>query len=155
MNDPRPELRLVHLLRGITVELDLLGAEFAATHGLHPTDLRALIHLLDAQRAGIVATPGWLGQRLGLNSPAVSALLDRLQRLGHVRRERDPADRRRVRLVVEPAALDLGGSFFGPLIDAMVDAMADFQRAELDTVQRFLTAMVRLVAAGRATRPPG
>lgn len=155
MNDPRPELRLVHLLRGITVELDLLGAEFAATHGLHPTDLRALIHLLDAQRAGIVATPGWLGQRLGLNSPAVSALLDRLQRLGHVRRERDPADRRRVRLVVEPAALDLGGSFFGPLIDAMVDAMAEFQRAELDTVQRFLTAMVRLVAAGRATRPPG
>ena len=155
MNDPRPELRLVHLLRGITVELDLLGAEFAATHGLHPTDLRALIHLLDAQRAGIVATPGWLGQRLGLNSPAVTALLDRLQRLGHVRRERDPADRRRVRLVVEPAALDLGGSFFGPLIDAMVDAMAEFQRAELDTVQRFLTAMVRLVAAGRATRPPG
>jgi DNA-binding MarR family transcriptional regulator len=155
VSEPTPQLRLVHLLRGITVELDLLGAEFADRHGLHPTDLRALIHLLDAQRAGLVASPGWLGQRLGLNSPAVTALLDRLQRLGYVRRDRDPADRRRVRLTVQPDALDLGGAFFGPLIDSMLGAMSGFDAAELDTVHRFLTAMMRLVAAGRATRPPG
>jgi DNA-binding MarR family transcriptional regulator len=155
VSDPRPEMRLVHLLRGLTVELDLLGAEFAAAHGLHPTDLRALIHLLDAQRAGITATPGWLGARLGLNSPAVTALLDRLAQLGHIRRERDTADRRRVRLVVQPRALEIGGAFFGPLMDAMVAAMDPFDRDELDTVERFLTAMVRLVAAGRAGRPAG
>lgn len=51
-------MQLVHLLRGLTVELDLFGAGFAGRNGLHPTDLRALIHLLDAARAGTVVTPG-------------------------------------------------------------------------------------------------
>ena len=46
---------LVHLLRAVTVELSLVSDRFAALHGLHPTDLRALIHLLDADRAGLRA----------------------------------------------------------------------------------------------------
>ncbi|MBJ7353128.1 MAG: MarR family transcriptional regulator, partial [Rhodococcus sp.] len=40
----------VHQLRALTVDLDLLGAEFAQRHALHPTDIRALICLLDADR---------------------------------------------------------------------------------------------------------
>jgi hypothetical protein len=46
---------------------------------LHSTDVRALIHLLDAARAGRNATPGWLGSQLGLNSASVTALVDRLE----------------------------------------------------------------------------
>lgn len=65
MSEAEDPLRLVHLLRGLTVELDLFGAEFAARNGLHPTDLRALIHLLDAARAGRVVTPGRSGRRCG------------------------------------------------------------------------------------------
>ncbi|WP_018348510.1 MarR family winged helix-turn-helix transcriptional regulator [Longispora albida] len=134
-------MRLVHLLRGVSVELTQRAAEFAAANGLHATDVRALICLLDADRAGITATPGWLGEQLGLNSASVTALADRLERLGHIRRERDPADRRRVLLGVEPAAVELGWSFFGPLIGSLTGAMAGFSPAELDTAARFLTAM--------------
>ena len=47
---------------GSTVELELSRTEFARRHGLHATDLRALIALLDAGRAGQRATPGWLAQ---------------------------------------------------------------------------------------------
>ena len=50
-----PQMELVHLLRAVTVDLDLLGANFTSTHGLHPTDVRALIHLLDADRTGTTA----------------------------------------------------------------------------------------------------
>ena len=82
-------MALVHLLRGIAVELNLFGAEFATRNRLHATDLRALIHLLDAERARLTPTPGWLGERLGLNSASVTALVDRLERLGHVRRRGD------------------------------------------------------------------
>ncbi|MFG2818342.1 MarR family winged helix-turn-helix transcriptional regulator [Kitasatospora sp. NPDC048365] len=144
-----PEMGLVHLLRAVTVEFDLLGAEFAARNGLHPTDLRALIALLDAARAGETVTPGRLGERLRLNSAGTTALIDRLERLGLVRRERDPNDRRRVLLTVEERAVELGWSLFGPVIDGLVGAMGAFDQQELETVRRFLTAMTGSLATPR------
>lgn len=152
IDDQDPRMQLVHLLRGVTVELDLFGAAFAGAHGLHPTDLRALIHLLDAARAGTAATPGRLADQLGLNSASVTALVDRLARAGHVRRERDPGDRRRVLLVVEEQAVALGWSFFGPLITGMVAAMSAFDEAELATVRRFLRAMADVATDTRKGR---
>ncbi|MET8228188.1 MarR family transcriptional regulator [Streptomyces sp. NPDC005301] len=135
-------MRLVHLLRAVTVEFDLLGAEFAARNGLHPTDVRALIHLLDAAREHTLATPGWLGRQLRLNSAGTTALVDRLERLGLVRRIRDTADRRRVLLEVEDKATELGWSFFGPVIGEVVAAADGFAPDELETVRRFLTAVL-------------
>lgn len=149
MDHRDPRLELVHLLRGITMELDLVGADFAARNGLHPTDLRALIHLLDFDRAGVEATPGRLGDELGLNSPAVTAVVDRLQRLGLVRRERDERDRRRVLLAVTERATDLGWSFFGRLIGDMVTATEGFDEGELATVRRFLRTVKAALANWR------
>ena len=142
-------MRLVHLLRAVTVEFDLLGAEFAARRGLHPTDVRALIHLLDAARADIRATPGWLGEQLRLNSAGTTALVDRLERLGLVRRSRDTADRRRVLLEVEDKARQLGWAFFGPLIDEVVAAAEGLDEGELEAVRRFLTSVLTAVARAR------
>jgi DNA-binding MarR family transcriptional regulator len=142
-------MQMVHLLRGLTVELDLLGAEFANANRLHPTDLRALILLLDAARASTAATPGWLGGQLGLSSASTTALIDRLEEAGYVRRARDAGDRRRVLLAVEEKAVALGWSFFGPLITDMVAAMQSFDEAELATVRRFLLGMTTVTAARR------
>ncbi|MFF0837982.1 MULTISPECIES: MarR family winged helix-turn-helix transcriptional regulator [unclassified Streptomyces] len=144
-----PRIRLVHQLRAATVEFDLLAAEFAARHGLHPTDLRALIALLDAARAEQPMTPGRLGGQLRLNSAGTTTLIDRLERLGLVRRERDTTDRRRVLLTVEPRAVDLGWSFFGPAIGTLLTAMDAFTPAELGTVERFLGAMTTATATAR------
>jgi DNA-binding MarR family transcriptional regulator len=149
VDDQEPGLQLVHLLRGLTVEFDLLAAEFATTHRLHATDLRALIHLLDATRAGTVATPGWLGEQLGLNSASTTGLIDRLEKAGHLRRVRDTQDRRRVLLTVEEQAIALGWSFFGPLMTDLVTAMQSFSEPELDTVRRFLRAMTDVVLTTR------
>ncbi|KOU15858.1 MarR family transcriptional regulator [Streptomyces sp. WM6372] len=148
-------MRLVHLLRAVAVELHLRGAEFAADNGLHPTDLRALIRLLDAERAAEPVTPGRLGDALRLNSAGTTALLDRLERLGLVRRGRDPHDRRRVLLAVEPKAVGLGRSFFGPLIGGLVDAAEEFTAAELDVVRRYLTAALLAAAPDGEPRAPG
>ncbi|RSS45151.1 MarR family winged helix-turn-helix transcriptional regulator [Streptomyces sp. WAC08241] len=145
-------MRLVHLLRAVTVEFDLLGAEFAAREGLHPTDVRALIHLLDAARDGTRVTPGRLGERLRLNSAGTTALVDRLERLGLVRRERDTEDRRRVLLRVEEKAVELGWSFFGPVIGGVVAVAEGFEPDELETVRRFLTSV--LGSTGHAADTP-
>ncbi|MFE2146194.1 MarR family winged helix-turn-helix transcriptional regulator [Streptomyces sp. NPDC059456] len=149
--DDNPSMRLVHLLRAVTMELHLRGAEFAERNGLHPTDLRALVRLLDADRAGVTVTPGRLGEALKLNSAGTTALLDRLERLGLVRRTRDAHDRRRVLLTVEPKAVDLGRSFFGPLIGGLVGAAEEFTAAELEVVQRYLATALHVAAS---TGPP-
>lgn len=145
-------MQMVHLLRAVTMELDLFAAEFAETNRLHPTDLRALIHLLDATRAGTHATPGWLADQLGLNSATITGLLDRLERTGHVQRIRDAQDRRRVHVVVQERAINLGWSFFGPLIDRIIATMRGYDEAELETVRRFLRGIVDAVVAQRSTR---
>jgi DNA-binding MarR family transcriptional regulator len=59
---------------------------------MNPTDLRCL-ELLGLESE---ATPSRLAVLLGLTTGAVTGILDRLERTGFVRREADPADRRRV-----------------------------------------------------------
>jgi DNA-binding MarR family transcriptional regulator len=150
-------LGVVHLLRRISVELDLARSEFGREHGLHDTDVRALIHLLDAGRAGIPATAGWLGGQLGLSSASTTSLIDRLERDGHVRRARSVQDRRKVEVVVTDEAVALGWAFFGPLLTAMVHAMRPFDSDQLGIVEQFLgevAAVVRWRGDGHAAEDP-
>lgn len=142
-----PRMGLVHLLRSVAVDLDLQAAAFAAEHRLHPTDVRALIAMLDAERAGESMTPGRLGARLHLNSPATTAVVDRLEALGLLSRERDPHDRRRVLLIISEQAKVLGWSFFGPLISRVLAAMDGFGEADLDAYERVLRAIAQALPA--------
>jgi DNA-binding MarR family transcriptional regulator len=52
-------------------------------------------------------TVGELGQRLFLESNTVTPLLKRLETLGHVKRRRDPADERQVRIYLTEAGRKL------------------------------------------------
>jgi DNA-binding MarR family transcriptional regulator len=147
-----PDYRVVIALREVTLRLNLVGAEFAAGNHLHTTDLRAIIELLDAERSGHTATPTWLAGRLRLNSASVTALVDRLERMGHVQRARAAADRRRVQLTVTDNARRLGEAFFGPLIGRIVGIMNGFGPQERDAISRFLAAVadaVPVVPTGR------
>ncbi|MGW6570015.1 MarR family transcriptional regulator [Streptomyces sp. NPDC054975] len=150
-----PELRIFHLLRAVTVEFGLRQAEFAARNGLHATDVRALICLLDAERAGTDTTPGRLGAQLGLNSAGTTAVVDRLERLGHLARTRDDRDRRRVLLRVEESAKELGRAAFGPLIDGTVDLLREFDAGEVDAVRRFLTGVREIMTPDEPGDGPG
>ncbi|WP_050065346.1 MarR family winged helix-turn-helix transcriptional regulator [Rhodococcus sp. RD6.2] len=142
-------LSTVHRLRALTVELHLLGAEFGRVHGLHSTDVRALICLLDAERSSRPATPSWLGEQLHLNSASVTALIDRMEKAGHARRQRDSQDRRRVFVEVTPEAVELGWAFFGPVIANALAAIGTYSPREVETVVRFLTDMQAAVEGTR------
>ena len=142
-NDPRQEVAL--LLRRLTVELDAVGQRFATIHGLGRTDVRALVAIMDATRRGEALTAGSLGQAVELSSASVTALLDRLERVGHVRRVRDPEDRRRVGLEMTESAAAAGGQFFGGLNRDLIAAMAGFSDDELAVVRRFLEQMTDVI----------
>ena len=137
----------MHRLRALTLLLDAAGAAFATRHGLSATDVRALVCLLDRERAGVPASPTWLAAQLRVTTASVTALLDRLERAGHVRRAPRSDDRRRVDVVVQDSAKELGWAFFGPLIDAaaaVLDRRSEVERAVIDA---FLDDMVAAVEA--------
>lgn len=147
-NPQGPGMEVVHLLRAATVELALHSARFASRHGMHPTDVRALIALMDVSRAGEEMTAGRLGSALGLNSAGTTALVDRLERAGHVRRVRDPRDRRKVVIEVTERAVELGWSSFGPLIERTVELLQGYDERELAAIKGFLTGVRDAAAAG-------
>jgi len=72
----------------------LFHSALAGELGLHPTDYKALGVV---QRLGPLSA-GELGRRTGLAAASVTNLIDRLEARGFLRRESDPADRRRVML---------------------------------------------------------
>jgi DNA-binding MarR family transcriptional regulator len=133
------------LLRRMSVELDAVGQRFATIHGLGRTDVRALVAIMDAARRGEALTAGTLGQAVELSSASVTALVDRLERSGHVRRVRDAADRRRVGLEMTESAMAAGGEFFGALNRDLLAAMADYSGDELAVVRRFLEQVTDVV----------
>ena len=62
--------------------------------GMGETDLLAVRHLLQAQRAGRSVSPKDLSAYLRISSASTTILVDRLVKSGHVRREPHPTDRR-------------------------------------------------------------
>lgn len=102
-------------LRALMSESDQIGRLFATTHDLRPTDFRALLHIMVAQTAGQPLTSGDLSHRMGLSGAAITYLVDRLIESGHLRRESDPADRRKVIVRYSESGMDTARSFFTPL----------------------------------------
>jgi len=139
----RRELAL--LLRRMTVELDAVGQRFAEVHGLNRTDVRALVAIMDAARSGESLTAGRLGAAVDLSSASVTALLDRLEKVGHIRRTRDAEDRRRVVLEISDSAMAAGAEHFGALQRDLAAAMAGYSDEELTVVHRFLEDMTRVI----------
>ena len=88
---------LLTALRRFGLENDRLDATVARRLGAPPVEFKAMDHLHEASEL----TPGQLADRLCLTSGAVTALIDRLERLGWAERAPHPSDRRSV--IVRPA----------------------------------------------------
>ncbi|MEO6530946.1 MAG: MarR family transcriptional regulator [Specibacter sp.] len=148
MKSPQPHTELFTVMREFTLESDRYVERVASLHGLHRTDLNALGFLVRPSREGNTMTPGKLGDALNLSSPATTALVDRLERSGHVVRQRDQADRRQIQLAMTEHARSVGRTLFLPLAMELGDAVQKYTPAELDLVERFLRDM--MVATGVA-----
>jgi DNA-binding MarR family transcriptional regulator len=132
---------IVNQLRTYSVEAQHVGHAFAQRHGLHPTDLQALIAVMHAEGRGAPLTPGRLGEAIGLSSGATTAAIDRLERAGHLRRTRESTDRRVVHLRYGEPGMALAMEFFGPLGKRTDDVMAGYSDEDLALVRRFLQGM--------------
>jgi DNA-binding MarR family transcriptional regulator len=82
--------------------------------GINRTDSRCLDILEQRGRM----TAGELAREARLSTGAITAVLDRLEHAGYVRRIDDPADRRRVLVEVTDATRTASGELFGPMAQA-------------------------------------
>jgi DNA-binding MarR family transcriptional regulator len=126
---------LMHQLRGLAGPSpeDLVGID------LPRHQLRALF--IVAKHGPI--SVGHLAEATDASLASTSSLADRLVRSGHLRREADPADRRRVLLVATAQGLDVADQLmkrFNQRFERLVEAMSPEGREALEAG---LTDMIR------------
>lgn len=82
-------------------------------------------------------TASAIAREVRLTPAAVTALIDRLERRGYVRRESDPGDRRKVMVRATDAAARLAIEAYGPTEKAGQELLARYTEAELEVLLRF------------------
>ena len=134
---------------------ELLGREFSTAIVMFHEAVGRLMGLSAVERKCIdvlrrlgPVTAGTIGEHTGLTTGAVTGLMDRLEKAGYVRRERDPHDRRKVVVQLLPnEEMDaLLAAAFGPFGDDMAKIAANYSEAErrviADWIARTTEALV-------------
>ncbi|WP_077090202.1 MarR family winged helix-turn-helix transcriptional regulator [Mycobacterium rhizamassiliense] len=129
-------------IRAITARSDRVGRHFARVNEVSSGDFHALLHIMVSETAGAPLTLAQLRQRMNVSSAAITYLVDRMIEAGHIRREPDPADRRKWLLRYEESGMTMAHSFFRPLGAQMSAAMTDLSDKDLAAAHRVFTAMI-------------
>jgi DNA-binding MarR family transcriptional regulator len=141
---------LLGLLQQFTVETERYVEAISNRHHLHRTDLNALAAMVAAAREGKTMTPGALRAALNLSSPATTALVDRLDRAGHLERRRSEKDRRQVHLEMTDTARATGSELFSPLAGAIAPVIDALSPEELHIVMAFMRGVIEATTQARS-----
>ncbi|MGE2715507.1 MarR family winged helix-turn-helix transcriptional regulator [Mycolicibacterium litorale] len=136
-------------VRALSAESEQIGRVFAARHSLAPNDFRALLHIMVADTAGTPLTAGELRKQMGMSGAAITYLVERMIASGHLRRDSDPADRRKVILRVAEHGMGVAGQFFAPLADHTTRALAGIPDDDIAAAHRTIAKLVDAMAAFR------
>ncbi|UJA21134.1 MarR family transcriptional regulator [Thermoleophilia bacterium SCSIO 60948] len=141
----------IDAFRAATSQDGAFDALAAETLGISATDLRCL----DLVQAAGGMTAGELATASELTTGAVTAVADRLEAAGYVRRVRSDTDRRKVRIEVTDHHFERADEVWAPLFaDWQRRLGREFTVAELETVARFL-ALTTVLGAEHAARLRG
>jgi DNA-binding MarR family transcriptional regulator len=131
--------RIAYGMRRVIADAVLTNERIARGIGLNVVDLQTFGVILDSGRQ---LTAGEISALTELPTSTTTRVIDRLEKGGFVRRTSDPADRRKV--VIEPI-IEVLASFqnaYAEIVTNMSRLNEGFSPAELDTVARYLEAMV-------------
>jgi DNA-binding MarR family transcriptional regulator len=136
MSTSRPVLIAAVLAqtRELGTRESLYGQAVADQLGMNPTDLECG----DLLAYYGPMTAGRLAELVGLTTGAITGVIDRLERAGLVRRERDPNDRRRVIVHAETGADLLGEPTYVGRREALAEVASRYSDEELAVVVDFL-----------------
>lgn len=134
---------LEHALRRSSAQGVIFGQTVANTVGISGSDLECLDFLNLEGRV----TAGRLAEVTGLTTGAITGVVDRLEKAGLVRRERDPADRRKVFIAIVPENVARIGRFYEHMHRGMVKLWESYSDAELRLLLEFATKGYETVLA--------
>jgi DNA-binding MarR family transcriptional regulator len=140
-------LELRRLLRRLALHQDRWIDAVCRHVGLSRSDYNAL-EALDEYGS---LTPGELATLLTLTSGSVTALVDRLERLGWASRDRHPDDRRKVIVTLTQKAWEIGQDELTPYLEAVDATIRPLDKSDRATVVGFLTHLIDNIA--HAPRP--
>ncbi|MBM7600842.1 DNA-binding MarR family transcriptional regulator [Virgibacillus halotolerans] len=124
----------VSLMRGLGTRTVLYQQNVASSLGLYNHDFTSV----DILRETGPITAGELSKKTGLATGSVTALVDRLEKIGYVRRQNDPSDRRRVIIVPEYETKEEMVNAYDPLHKAMIKLASSYTPEELELITQFL-----------------
>lgn len=146
--DENPE-EIGELVTRVGMSVRRMGAQSVMTSqavaerfGLHTTDLECLDLIYMRKQA----SAGELAEATGLTSGATTALIDRLERAGYVRRVADPSDRRRVQVHIRQDAIAPIEAVYRPIQARMFELWSRYRPAELEVIADFLSRSTDLAA---------
>ena len=113
----------------------LYGQTVANVAGIANSDLECMDILYLEGRV----TAGRLAEVTGLTTGAITGVVDRLEKAGLVRRERDEQDRRKVFISVVPETAMKIGQLYVPMQQAMEKVFGAYSDEELRLLLRFAT----------------
>src|SRR6185312_705182 len=119
--------QLEHAARRSSAQGVMFSQAVASCVGISSSDLECLDFLNLEGRV----TAGRLAEVTGLTTGAITGVVDRLEKAGLARRERDEADRRKVFIVVVPEATAKIGQFYVPMQQAMHKVWSRYSEEEL------------------------
>lgn len=139
-----PLLHAVRMaLRALITAAEALEDAAGERLGLNRTDHRCLDIL--TRRAPMAA--GDLAREAGLSTGAMTTALDRLERIGYVRRVIDQSDRRRVLIELTQEARARTAAIYGPLIARGAVNTARFNTEQLEAIRAFLESGAEITSA--------
>jgi DNA-binding MarR family transcriptional regulator len=111
----------------------LFSEAVATAAGISGSDLECMDLLQLEGRA----TAGRLAEVTGLSTGAITGVIDRLEKAGYVRRERDLDDRRKVLVAIVPEAAAIIGRFYKPMRHVTRKFWDTYSEVELQLLLRF------------------
>ena len=128
-------------------------AEALRPYGVTPTQYNVLRILRGAGRTGLCRNE--VRDRLVAQVPDVTRLLDRLETMGYVERERDEEDRRLVTTRITAAGRELLASLDAPIVDKHRRQLGHMSATQLRTLADLLALARSGAAAADATSHDG
>ena len=101
-------------------------------------DILVLRYLIRAAAQHVTTTPTDIARYLGITTAATTALIDRLERSGHLTRERHPTDRRSVVITATAQTDDDVRAAVGGMHERMLAATRDLTDGDAETIIAFL-----------------
>jgi DNA-binding MarR family transcriptional regulator len=123
-----------------------LNTAMAQALGLHPSEGLCLWHVAESAY-GEPVTAGRLAEVTGLTTGAITGIIDRLEAAGLVRRERDPADRRKVLIRPVPERVTVIGELFEPLEQDFAELAGRYPADQLAAILDYLSRANQIMNA--------